>query len=78
MKFYYGKVALFTPDFEKLVALLTPALIGVSLIFKTGGIRAGVKGAGVKKRAGGKRADKVCEIQFEPWSVPHWYSLSSV
>ena len=50
MKFYYGKVALFTPDFEKLVALLTPALIGVSLIFKTGRIRAGVKGAGVKKR----------------------------
>ena len=33
----------------KLVALLTPALIGVSLIFKTGGIRTGVKGAGVKK-----------------------------
>ena len=32
-----------------MVALLTPALIGVSLIFKTGGIRAGVKGAGVKK-----------------------------
>ena len=31
------------------MALLTPALIGVSLIFKTGGIRAGVKGAGVKK-----------------------------
>ena len=31
------------PDFEKLVALLTPALIAVSLIFKTGGIRAGVK-----------------------------------
>jgi len=31
------------------VALLTPALIGVSLIFKIGGIRAGVKGAGVKK-----------------------------
>ena len=28
---------------------VTPALIGVSLIFKTGGIRAGVKGAGVKK-----------------------------
>ena len=26
-----------------MVALLTPALIGVSLIFKTGGIRAGVK-----------------------------------
>ena len=43
MKFYYGKVAIFTPDFEKLVALLTPALIGVSLIFKTGGFRAGVK-----------------------------------
>ena len=41
--------ALSTPDFEKLVALLTPALIGVSLIFKTGGIRAGIKGAGVKK-----------------------------
>ena len=37
------------PDFEKLLALLTPALIGVSLIFKIGGIRAGVKGAGVKK-----------------------------
>ena len=37
-----------TPDFEKLVALLTPALIGVSLIFKIDGIRAGVKGAGVK------------------------------
>ena len=50
--FYIGlpkKVALFTPDFEKLVALLTPALIDVSLILKTGGIRAGVKGAGVKK-----------------------------
>ena len=31
------------------MALLTAALIGVSLIFKTGGIRAGVKGAGVKK-----------------------------
>ena len=31
------------------MALLTPALIGVSLIFKTGGIRADVKGAGVKK-----------------------------
>ena len=31
------------------MALLTPALIGVSFIFKTGGIRAGVKGAGVKK-----------------------------
>ena len=43
------KAALFTPDFEELVALFTPALIGVSLIFKTGGIRAGVKGAGVKK-----------------------------
>ena len=41
---------LFTPDSEKLVALLTPALIGVSFIFKTGGIRAGVKGAGVQKR----------------------------
>ena len=38
-----------TPDFEKLVVLLTPALISVSLIFKTGGIRAGVKGASVKK-----------------------------
>ena len=49
MKFYYGKLALFTPDFEKLVALLMPALIGVSLIFKTSGIRAGIKGAGVKK-----------------------------
>ena len=49
MKFYYGKLALFTPDFEKLGALLTTALIGVSLIFKTGGIKAGVKGAGVKK-----------------------------
>ena len=49
MKFYHGKVALFTQDFEKLVALLTPALIGVSLIFKTGGITAGVKGASVKK-----------------------------
>ena len=50
--FYIGlpkKAVLFEPDFEKLVALLTPALIGVSLIFKTGGIRAGVKGAGVKK-----------------------------
>ena len=50
--FYIGlpkKAALFAPDFEKLVALLTPALIGVSLIFKTGGIRAGVKGAGIKK-----------------------------
>ena len=42
-----------------MVALLTPALIGVSFIFKTGGIRAGIKGAGVKKGAGGKRADKV-------------------
>ena len=31
------------------MALLTPALIGVSLFFKTSGIRAGVKGAGVKK-----------------------------
>ena len=51
--------ALFTPDFQKLVDLLTQALIGVSLIFKTDGIRAGVKGAGVKKRTGGKRADKV-------------------
>ena len=49
MKFYHGKVAFFTPDFEILVVLLTPALIDVSLIFKTGGIRAGVKGAGVKK-----------------------------
>ena len=49
MKFYYGKLALFTPDFEKLVALLTPALIGVGLIFKTGGIRVGVKGADAKK-----------------------------
>ena len=50
--FYIGlpkKVALITPDFKKLVALLTPALIGVNLIFKTGGIRAAVKGAGVKK-----------------------------
>ena len=50
--FYIGlpkKAALFTPDFEKLVALLTPALIGVNLIFKTGGIRAGVIGAGVEK-----------------------------
>ena len=37
-----------------MVALLTPALIGVSLIFKTGGIRAGVKGAGVKKGPAGK------------------------
>ena len=32
-----------------MVALLTPALIGVNLIFKTGGIRAGVIGAGVEK-----------------------------
>ena len=32
-----------------MVALLTPALIGVNLIFKTGGIRADVKGGGVKK-----------------------------
>ena len=50
--FYIGppkKAALITPDFEKLMALLTPALIGVSLIFKTGGIRACVKGAGIKK-----------------------------
>ena len=50
--FYIGlpkKAALFTPDFEKLVALLTPALLGVSLISKTGGIKASVKGAGVKK-----------------------------
>ena len=37
---------------------MTPALIGVSLIFKTGGIRAGVKGAGAKKKASGKKADK--------------------
>ena len=42
-------MALVTPDFEKLVALLTPALIGVSLIIKTGGIRAGIKEPGVKK-----------------------------
>ena len=55
MKCYCGKVALFTPDFEKLVALLTPALIGVSLILKTGRIRAGVKGAGVKKGLAEKR-----------------------
>ena len=50
--FYIGlpkKAALFTPDFEKVVVLLTPALIGVSLIFKTGGIRAGVKGDGINK-----------------------------
>ena len=32
-----------------MVELLTLALIGVSLIFKIGRIRAGVKGAGVKK-----------------------------
>ena len=54
--FYIGlpkKADLFTPNFEKLVALLPPALIGVSLIFKTGGIR-----AGVKKRASRKRAEK--------------------
>ena len=31
-------------DCEKLVAFLTPALIGVGLIFKTGCIRASVKG----------------------------------
>ena len=48
------KATLFMPDFEKLVALLTPALIGVSLIFKTGGIRAGVKGADAKKGPAGK------------------------
>ena len=50
--FYIGlpkTAALFTPDFDKLVALLTPALIVISLIFKTGRIRSGVKGAGVKK-----------------------------
>ena len=50
--FYIGlpkKAAFITSDYEKSVALLRPALIGVSLIFKTGGIRAGVKGAGVKK-----------------------------
>ena len=50
--FYIGppkKAALFTPEFKRLVVLLTPTLIGVSLIFKTGGIKAGVKGAGVKK-----------------------------
>ena len=50
--FYIGlpkKAALFTPDFEKSVVLLTPALIGIRLIFKTGGIRVGIKGAGVKK-----------------------------
>jgi len=46
----------FTPDFEKLVALLTPALIGVSLIFKTGGIRAGVK------KGQRKKADKVLKL----------------
>ena len=40
-------------------ALYTPALIGVRLIFKNGVIRAGVKGSALK-RAGGKRADKVC------------------
>ena len=33
-----------------MVALLTPALMGVRLIFKTSGIRAGVKRAGVKKK----------------------------
>ena len=43
-----------TPEFEKLVALLTPALISVSLIFKTGGIR-----------AGRKRADKVHPVVSE-------------
>ena len=48
-KFLPKKTALITPDFEKLVDLLTPDLISVSLIFKTGGIRAGVKGTGVKK-----------------------------
>ena len=50
--FYIGlpkKAALITSEFEKLVALLKPVLIGVILIFKTDGIRAGVKGAGVKK-----------------------------
>ena len=31
------------------MALLTRALIGVSIIFKTGGIRAGVKGAGSRE-----------------------------
>ena len=31
------------------MAHLTPALIGVRLIFENGVIRAGVKGAGVKK-----------------------------
>ena len=34
---------------RKIGGPLTPALIGVNLIFKTGGIRACVKGAGVKK-----------------------------
>ena len=42
------------------MAILTPTLIGVSLIFKTGGIRAGVIGAGVKKGPAEKRADTVC------------------
>ena len=47
--YFFTLADLFTPDFEKLVALLTPALIGVTLIFKTGGIRAGIKGAGIRK-----------------------------
>ena len=46
---FFKKAALFTPDFGKMVALSTPALTGVSLIFKTGGIRTRVKGLGVKK-----------------------------
>ena len=33
----------------KELAFLAQALIGVGAIFKSGGIRAGVKGAGVKK-----------------------------
>ena len=57
-------------QFLEQVALLTPALIGVRAIFKSGGIRAGVKGAGVKKGPAKKRADKVCifvpNLTFQP------------
>ena len=35
--------------FRKMVALFTPALIGVAPLFKTDVIRVGAKGAGLKK-----------------------------
>ena len=50
-------------SFRKRLALFTPTLIDVRPIFKNGVIRAGVKGVGVKKRSGGKRADKVFVFQ---------------